>query len=225
MKLSTKTISILKSFTTINQGLHFKKGNILTTVHPQKVIMGQAIIEDNLPQDFTIYNLNSFLGVLNLLKDPELEFKQDRVVIKNGNVSVNYGFADPSSVKEAPDKEIKLKPDVKFEISAEQLDSVLRASAVMQLSHLKIEGNGSKIKLVAFDPKDPSANSYTIDTKETTDKNFSFLFKLEDVQILPGSYEVGVTITQANAKAGHFKCKELPIQYWVTLQKDSVLTN
>jgi hypothetical protein len=222
MKFSENTIKVLQSFLTINPGIHFKKGNILTSVHPQRVIMGQATIADSIPQDFVIHNLGSFLGVISLLNDPDLDFKKDKVVIKQGNTSVNYGFADPSSVKGPPDTEIKLQPDVSFALTAEELESIRNASKVMGLEYMKIEGDGSNINVIAYDPKDPSSHSYNITTKTKTDRQFNFVFKVADLQIVPGSYEVDVSITSKN-KAGHFQCKEQPIQYWVALQADSKL--
>ena len=39
MKLSQETTAILKNFSHINQGIYFKKGNVISTMSPQKNIL------------------------------------------------------------------------------------------------------------------------------------------------------------------------------------------
>lgn len=222
MKFSKSTIEILKSFTTINQNLHFKKGNILTCLHPQRVIMGQAQIEDHIPQDFAIHNLNTFLGVISLLSDPDLDFKKDKVVIRQGNTSVNFGFADPAAIKSPPDKEITIDSDVTFQLTKDELDAVRKASTVMMLDYVKIEGDGEKVSVTAYDAKDPSSNSFSIETAATSDKKFTAIFKVANLNIVPGTYDIGVAIS-GKSKAGEFKCKDQPIKYLVAVEGESTL--
>ena len=62
MKLTSKTISILKNFSTINQNLMVKTGNALSTMSAMKNIVAQAEVTEKFPQDFAIYDLNEFLS-------------------------------------------------------------------------------------------------------------------------------------------------------------------
>ena len=39
MKLSEQTIEVLQNFSSINQSLLFKEGNVLKTVSPQKTVL------------------------------------------------------------------------------------------------------------------------------------------------------------------------------------------
>ena len=85
MKLSESTLSLLKNFSTINQSLLFKQGNRLRTISVMKNILAEATIEEELPKDFGIYDLNQFLNGLGLHQSPELDFANDNhVVIKEG---------------------------------------------------------------------------------------------------------------------------------------------
>jgi hypothetical protein len=75
MKLSDKTISVLKNFSSINQSILFKEGNKLRTISVMKNILAEATISEEFSKDFGIYDLNQFLNGLSLHQSPELDFK------------------------------------------------------------------------------------------------------------------------------------------------------
>jgi hypothetical protein len=62
MKLSDKTLTLLKNFSSINQSILFKEGSSLRTISVMKNILAEATIEEELPKDFGIYDLNQFLN-------------------------------------------------------------------------------------------------------------------------------------------------------------------
>ena len=72
MKLSNKTIDVLKNFSGINQNILIKEGTKLRTMSTMKNILGEADITESFPKGFGIYDLNEFLGVLTLANDPEI---------------------------------------------------------------------------------------------------------------------------------------------------------
>ena len=85
MKLSDKTLTLLKNFSTINQSILFKQGSSLKTISVMKNILAEATIEEDLPTDFGIYDLNQFLNGLGLHQHPDLDFtNQGHVVIREG---------------------------------------------------------------------------------------------------------------------------------------------
>ena len=109
MKLSDKTLSLLKNFSSINQSILFKQGNKLRTISVMKNILAEATITEDIPQDFGIYDLNQFLNGLGLHNSPELDFgNAGHVVIKEGRMRSKYFFADKSVIVTPPDKEINL---------------------------------------------------------------------------------------------------------------------
>jgi hypothetical protein len=129
MKLSDKTLSLLKNFSTINQSILFKKGTRLRTISVMKNILAEATVSEELPKDFGIYDLNQFLNGLSLHNSPELDFANDNhVVIKEGRSRSKYFFADPQVIVTPPEKEMNLpSEDVTFDLSTEQLDKLLKA--------------------------------------------------------------------------------------------------
>ena len=116
MKLSDKTILLLKNFSSINQSILFKQGNKLRSISVMKNILAEATIDEDLPKDFGIYDLNQFLNGLSLHQSPELDFTNEQyVVIKEGKMRSKYFFADSSVIISPPDKEITLpSEDVSF---------------------------------------------------------------------------------------------------------------
>ena len=55
MKLSEKTVKILKNFSSINQSMLFRTGNKLKTKSTLNGIAAQAVVEEDIPFEFVIY--------------------------------------------------------------------------------------------------------------------------------------------------------------------------
>jgi len=218
MKLSDKTLTLLKNFSSINQSILFKEGNTLRTISVMKNILAEAKIEEELPKDFGIYDLNQFLNGLNLHQNAELDFQNDGyVVIKEGRSRSKYFFADPSVIITPPDKEINLpSEDVCFLLDTKELDKLLKAAAVYQLPDLSVVGEAGVVKLVVRDKKNDTSNDFSVVVGET-DEVFSFNFKVENIKILPGNYEVVIS----SKLLSRFKNTSFDVTYHVALEPDS----
>ena len=81
MKLSDKTLSVLKNFSSINQSILFKEGNKLRTISVMKNILAEATVTEEFSKDFGIYDLNQFLNGLSLHASPELDFANSGYVL------------------------------------------------------------------------------------------------------------------------------------------------
>ena len=218
MKLSSNTLSLLKNFSSINQSILFKHGNRLRTISVMKNILAEATITEELPKDFGIYDLGQFLNGMGLHQSPELDFRNDGyVVIKEGRMRTKYFFADPSVIVTPPDKGITLPTeDVTFELSTDQLDKLLKAAAIYQLSDLCVEGGDGVVKILIRDKKNDTSNDFSIVVGET-DATFSFNFKVENIKILPGTYEVVVS----QKLLSRFTSKNHDLTYYIALEPDS----
>ena len=218
MKLSDKTISVLKNFSSINQSILFKEGNKLRTISVMKNILAEATISEEFAKDFGVYDLNQFLNGLSLHQRPELDFGNDGyVVIREGKMRSKYFFADPNVIVTPPDKEITLpSEDVCFEVSTEQLDKLLKAAAVYQLPDLSAVGGNGVVKLVVRDKKNDTSNDFAIVVGET-DSEFSFNFKVENIKVLPGTYDVVVS----QKLLSRFTSKNHDLTYFIALEPDS----
>ena len=218
MKLSDKTLSVLKNFSTINQSILFKQGSKLRTISVMKNILAEATVTEEIPKDFGIYDLNQFLNGLSLHQSPELDFVNDgHVVIKEGRMRSKYFFADPNVIITPPDKAIDLpSEDVSFELSTDQLDKLLKAAAIYQLPDLAVVGANGVVKILVRDKKNDTSNDFSVTVGET-DKEFSFNFKVENIKILPGTYDVSVS----SKLLSRFTSKNQDLTYFIALEPDS----
>ena len=73
-----------------------------------------------------------------------------------------------------------------------QLQKLLKASSVYQLPDLAAIGNGEEITLVVRDKKNDNSNEFAL-TVGKTDKTFEFNFKIENIKLIPGSYDVVIS--------------------------------
>ena len=218
MKLSDSTLSLLKNFSSINQSILFKEGSKLRTISVMKNILAEATVNEEFARDFGIYDLNQFLNGLSLHQKPELDFANDGyVVIREGRSRSKYFFADPSVIVTPPDKEITLpSEDVCFELTTTVLEKLLKAAAVYQLPDISAVGEAGVVKLVVRDKKNDTSNAHEEVVGET-DATFNFNFKVENIKILPGTYDVVVS----QKLLSRFTSKNHDLTYYIALEPDS----
>jgi len=218
MNLSDKTLTILKNFAGVNNSILVKKGNQLRTISVAKNILAEAEIEEDFPREFGIYDLNQFLNGLSLHQDPDLDFENDSYLnIREGKRRAKYFFADPQVIISPPEKEITLpSEDVHFQLESTALDKLLKAAAVYQLPDFSVIGEAGVVKLVVRDKKNDTSNSYSVVVGET-DKEFTFNFKVENIKIIPGSYDVVVS----SKLLSQFSNSQYNLKYFIALEPDS----
>jgi len=218
MKLSDNALAILKNFAGINNSILVKQGNKLRTISVAKNILAEAEIKEDFPRDFAIYDLNQFLNGLSLHQDPDLDFNQDSYLsIKEGKRRVKYFFADPNVIIAPPEKEITLpSQDVCFQLDSVTLDKLIKAAAVYQLPDMSAIGGNGVVKLVVRDKKNDTSNEYAIVVGETSDE-FEFNFKVENIKIIPGAYEVVVS----SKLLSQFTNTQHNLKYYIALEPDS----
>ena len=218
MKLSEKTLTLLKNFSNINQSILFKQGSSLRTISVMKNILAEATIDEDLPTDFGIYDLGQFLNGLALHTRPELDFQNEGYVyIKEGRMRSKYFFADPKVIVTPPEKEITLpSEDVSFTLSTDQLDKLLKAAGIYQLPDLTVVGRNGVVKIQVRDRKNDTSNDFAITVGETDD-TYSFNFKVENIKILPGTYDVVVS----KKLLSRFTSQNYNLKYYIALEPDS----
>jgi len=216
MKLSTETISVLKNFSTINANLMVKAGSSLSTMSAMKNIVAKADVSEEFPSDFAIYDLNEFLSALSLFGKPDLEFSNDFVIIteEGTSKSLKYWFSDPSVVT-TPSKEISMpSTELTFNLSSDTLNEITKAAAVIGVPDMALAGG----KLMVTDKKNSTANAYetSLDVG-SVDAEYKFWFKVENLKVMPGAYDVEVS----SKKISHFTNTKLGVQYWIALEPES----
>jgi hypothetical protein len=223
MKLSKDTLTVLKNFATINDGIMFRKGSVLRTCDASKQVLAETTISETIDEDFGIYDLNKFLAALSLHQDDShlrLDMATSTAIINDstGRKKSNYRICESNMIKNASDKSVKMpEPEVKFTLSQEDLEYSLRASSILGTPHIAIKSDGSKVCISALDDKNTSTHSNELEVCDGNGKKYKMLFKTENMKMIPGSYEVSISFKGI----AHFKNTTKPLQYWVATELGS----
>jgi hypothetical protein len=101
-------------------------------------------------------------------------------------------------------------------LNTQQLDKLLKAAAVYQLPDLSAIGEAGVVKLVVRDKKNDTSNDFAVVVGET-ENEFCFNFKVENIKILPGTYEVVVS----QKLLSRFTSQDYNLKYYIALEPDS----
>jgi hypothetical protein len=222
-KLSSQTIDILKNFSGINSNLVVKAGEPLSTISEAKNIMAIADITEQFSADFGIYDLNEFISMFSLLQDPDLEFTNDSVQFKSGRTRASYRFADQSILTSPKNKINMPQSDLTVNITSELLSQVRKAAGVLGHSIVSLKGEDGTVTLSVVDPKNSSANTFSVVLDENNSQHGSFdlQFLINNLKVLPGDYVVNIS----SKLISHWKNENTPVQYYIALEKTSTFNN
>ena len=220
MKLSEHTVEVLKNFATINQNLVIKEGSTLTTMSAMKNIVAKADVEESFDKEVAIYDLNEFLASISLFTSPVLEFNDGFVTIKEENSpknSLKYFYSDRSVVT-SPNKTITMpSKEVSFKLGGEDLNKLKRAAGVIGAPDLVLEKTNTGSFLTVKDKKNDTANTFSLDVNTQSDGNFNFYFKVENLKVMDGDYDVEIS----SKNISHLSSKSKDVEYWVALEPES----
>ena len=217
--LSRTTLDVLKNYATINSSIVFRKGNKLRTISNAENILSQFTSEETFPTDFAIYDLSQFLSGISLFDNPSLEFTSGEFVkIRGGRQSAKYYFSDPEiTLKSAPERNVNFPgADIQFDLTADDLLSLRKASAVYGLPDLTIyseEGSGN-IKIILRDKENDTSNTYDITVSGNCTGTFSLDLKIDNIRVLPGDYTVKVS----KSLISEWKHSTINLTYYVALE-------
>ena len=220
MKISNKTLDILKNFSEINQSILIKKGRKLKTVSALKNILAHAVVEEDFPQDFAIYQLNEFIGVLSTMSNPDLTFHDKYVMLSQENgACTKYFYAEPSVVI-SPEKDIVMpSEEINFTLLEKQYNDLLKMSSILQLNDILVKGcpksNGQY--LAVTNKKNDTSNDYSVKVGEDVTEPYKMYFKTENLKMVAGDYNVHIS----SKGISHFENMTVKLDYWIALEPDS----
>ena len=220
MKISTKTLDVLKNFSEINQSILINKGKKLKTVSALKNILAHAEVEEDFPQDFAIYQLNEFIGVLSTMNNPDLTFHDKYVMLSQENgACTKYFYAEPSVVV-SPEKDINMPAeDINFTLLEKQYNDLLKMSSILQLNDILVKGcsksNGQY--LAVTNKKNDTSNDYSVKVGEDVTEPYKMYFKTENLKMVAGDYNVHIS----SKGISHFENMVTKFDYWIALEPDS----
>ena len=221
MELSENTLQILRNFSGINQNLLIKPGSNIKTISEARNVVATADVTESFEKDFGIYDLNEFIGVMGLVDTPSLKFEDDFVIVSDssGRSKVKYFYAAEETLT-SPAKDVNMPDgDVKFTLDNDTLNKLKKAASTLGHNEVSIKANDGILSLSIVENQNATSNAFSIDIdgEFKQDAVFNFIISISNLKILPGDYEVEISsklITQ-------FKHKEMPLKYWIALEKTS----
>ena len=221
MELSENTLNVLRNFSGINQNIMIKSGSNIKTMSETKTVVATADVSEQFVKSFGIYNLNEFIGVMGLVDTPNLKFEDDFVIVSDssGRSNVKYFYAAEDTLTTAT-KDVNMpEADVKFTFDNDTLNKLKKAAATLGHSELSIKAKDGVLSLSVFEKQNATSNGFSIDIdgEFKQDAVFNFVIDISNLKLLPGDYDVEISsklITQ-------FKNKEIPLTYWIALEKSS----
>lgn len=220
MKLSAQTLNVLKNFCGINVNMLVKPGKVLRTISPARNVFAKAELPDEFPQEFAIYDLNSFIATLTLFSDFEVDFAKDHATISANDASIKYYFASPSIVEGAPDKEIVMDETLfSFKMTPEDVAAITKVASVLNAPQISITSKKGKVTVTLNDRKESTSHSYN-KVVGKSEIDFDVIIRVENFKLMAGNYTVEVA-KKKDRGVLIFKCEDFPMTYWLTVETDS----
>ena len=221
MELSENTLNVLKNFSGINQNMMIRTGNTIKTISEARTVLATAHVSEEFPIDFGIYDLNEFIGVLNLVDTPRLAFKDEYVIVNDstGRSKVKYFFSSEDTLT-TPQKDLNMpETNVKFTLTNDTMNKIKRAASTLGHSEVSISGQDGVLSLSVVDSQNMTSNAFSIDVDGDFDKDavFNFILSINNLKILPGDYEVAIS----SKLISQFSHTSLDVKYWIALEKSS----
>ena len=133
MKLSSSTLSILKNFSGINQGLIINAGSELATMPREKSVYACAKLPESFPVSCQIWNLPLFLQVFSALDEPDIEWFEDHAILVSG--PIRWKFVYGRNVEPVPPKyddiKTKFKFDAEFQLTRDELIKITKMIGIL----------------------------------------------------------------------------------------------
>ena len=212
MKLSDTTVGLLKNFAGINQNILIEEGKNIRTMSTMKNILASSPVTEEFPRDVGIYDLNEFLGVLSMAKDADIQFEDSHMTVSSGKTKIKYMYSDPSILTVPPQTFNAPEEDRMFRIEKEELQSILKASAVMQLPDITLVDRN----LTATDLKNTTSNNYTVELQGSFAlREHRLHWKADNLKMVPDSYRVGVSEA---ANVSHWVNGDTGLDYWIAME-------
>lgn len=195
MKLSNETREVLKNFSGINPNLMVRAGNQLGTMSAMKNIVSVANVGEEFTRNFAIYDLNQFLSTLSLTNDPELEFDDTFLTIKDNKDNIVYRYSDESLMTK-PKTDINMPDaDVTFRLTSDDLTKIKNASSAMSVGDLVITVNDTTSSTIkVLDQKNSLSHVFSLDIDSQSDTGEgTFTIRVDNLKLLQGDYVVSLS--------------------------------
>lgn len=194
MKLTKETLNILKNFSTLNNGIVLRKGDVISTKTITNVVYGEAKLNQTIDEEIGIYDLNSFLNVVNLVGEDAdicLDERRGNLVVSNQRVKINYPAASAGSIISPKGRVGSFEADVEYSVSMDDLKSLMKMSRQLNVNRLEFMPLDGRLFIRGWeeDDKQHPNEMFRLDMGEYTGSaDFHFFISIDNMKLIDGDY-------------------------------------
>jgi len=203
IKISKRTLDILKNFSSINLNLYVEKGNKIRTVSEAKNIIAITTVPETFPVDFAIWNLQILLGTFSLFDNLKITFEDKFMLITEENGSskspvVKFFYADPSVITKINNEPSfpESESNIEFEICDEDIERIKKAASILSLDTVVFHNKNGKMQIYVIDEKSSqiTKNTFSCGLTDTgIDNEMSAVIKIANLRFMESNYKVTIT--------------------------------
>ena len=141
---------------------------------------------------FRSYDLNQFLGIFTFLKNPEITFGGNQVVLDDGELKFTYRGCSTNLII-TTDKELVLKNiTTKFSLANATSQKLIRIATLSNLPNLSVVGKDGDLLLKIHEKASDTSNDGVQKIGDYAGQDFVASFKTENLKFLPDDYNVEI---------------------------------
>lgn len=179
-------------------------------VTPDQVIVAITQLEQDLPEDFGVWNLGQFLKTLDSLGNPDIVFENNKITMKNDafKMSLIYVETAHSMIKTPDVTKIPLIyswPEIfSCKMSQDQFENLSTIVNLNKFPHITFKLEGEYIKVTGYTHGQDTTNSVTLDLEQAltanTDSSNCFFQSLHLMNMVEDDYNVKFVAMGPNEK-------------------------
>jgi hypothetical protein len=208
MKISDSSVELLKNFSDINNSLFVSKGNHIKTRSSVGNIHAEMTLEEEFPQGFGIYDLSTFIQMLTLFDEPEIDFFEKSLTISKEESKFEFFFADEELVKEVTSKIPKYNSLFEVKLTAKDVQTIKKTAGIIKATTISFIGDGKDVYLFVGDFKTSTKNTYKKKLGES-ENVFSYHLDISTFKVIVDDYTVNV----AETRFVHFASESRQLDY------------
>lgn len=212
IRLSKKTISVLKSFSEINRSIFIEKEQkTLATMSLNKNILAFSACAEEFPQDLPIYDLGLFVKTCMMFDQPEILFTgSNKVMIIDQTTrgKATYVLSDPEIISGRPPSQYDPNlPEkvINFELKGQHLKQLRDAAQNFSVTDFCVYSYEGNVSVCVRDKKTESSHVFAVPIDKVMwekeywndvplhERNFCYCLKMENLKILDGTYHVCIS--------------------------------
>ena len=219
MKMSDRTLKILRNFTTINRSFTFSPGNLIYSSMGDSVF-AWASVDETFSVDAHIYDLAQFVSLLDRFKDLDIEFLDKQVVVTSGKSRIKYTYMNSAAMAGANFRKLPISSDSLppgcvpvGEISKFDVEDIKKISSTIGADVLQVVSDKGKLLLRSI-KSGYDGNTFEVGLTKSTHPDFVASIDITKFTVMSDDYLIYVI----PSKAVVLEAKNIKIRYLFTVE-------